>query len=163
MSKLRLLPMLALAIAVSTTSLAQVPVQAAHDHAKLLASPDPRLSPPTSGWSTISGAKVFEAGQMEAAPKYMAESSSSIHDVSRPTRRAQSNSFLEGRESRSRSRTRSRHRWSRSSPKAIVVMVFARELPDPKDPAVKYTTTWFDMFRIEGGKIAEHWDPAMRR
>jgi predicted SnoaL-like aldol condensation-catalyzing enzyme len=25
-----------------------------------------------------------------------------------------------------------------------------------------YTTTWFDMFRIEDGKIAEHWDPATR-
>jgi len=30
----------------------------------------------------------------------------------------------------------------------------------PKDPAKKYTTTWFDMFRLESGKIAEHWDPA---
>ena len=44
MSKLRLLPMLALAILVSTNSLAQVPVQAAPDHTKLLASPDPRLA-----------------------------------------------------------------------------------------------------------------------
>jgi predicted SnoaL-like aldol condensation-catalyzing enzyme len=25
-----------------------------------------------------------------------------------------------------------------------------------------YSTTWFDMFRIEDGKIAEHWDPATR-
>ena len=30
-------------------------------------------------------------------------------------------------------------------------------------PAKKYTTTWFDMFRIENGKIAEHWDPAVRQ
>jgi len=27
----------------------------------------------------------------------------------------------------------------------------------------KYTTTWFDMFRIEGGKIAEHWDAAPKQ
>lgn len=26
----------------------------------------------------------------------------------------------------------------------------------------KYTTTWFDMFRIEEGKIAEHWDSALK-
>jgi predicted SnoaL-like aldol condensation-catalyzing enzyme len=26
----------------------------------------------------------------------------------------------------------------------------------------KYTSTWFDMFRIENGKIAEHWDPATK-
>jgi predicted SnoaL-like aldol condensation-catalyzing enzyme len=24
-----------------------------------------------------------------------------------------------------------------------------------------YTTTWFDMFRISGDKIAEHWDSAL--
>jgi len=35
--------------------------------------------------------------------------------------------------------------------------------PDPKGPAKKYTTTWFDMFRIENGKIAEHWDPALKQ
>lgn len=33
------------------------------------------------------------------------------------------------------------------------------EATDPKDAARKYTTTRFvDMFRIENGKIAEHWD-----
>jgi len=26
----------------------------------------------------------------------------------------------------------------------------------------KYTTTWFDMFRIKDGKIAEHWDCAKK-
>jgi predicted SnoaL-like aldol condensation-catalyzing enzyme len=44
----------------------------------------------------------------------------------------------------------------------LVVLTFVRELPDPKDPATKYTTTWFDMFRVEAGKIAEHWDPAVK-
>ena len=45
----------------------------------------------------------------------------------------------------------------------LVVLAFAREAVDPKDSAKKYTTTWFDMFRLEGGKIAEHWDPATKR
>ena len=44
----------------------------------------------------------------------------------------------------------------------LVVLAFAREHPDPGDPARKYTTTWFDMFRIVDGKIAEHWDPATK-
>ncbi len=35
-----------------------------------------------------------------------------------------------------------------------VVRVDARSEPNP------YTTTWFDMFRLEAGVIAEHWDPA---
>jgi len=38
-----------------------------------------------------------------------------------------------------------------------------RELPDPKDASKKYTTTGFDMFRIEDGKIAEHWDAAPKQ
>jgi predicted SnoaL-like aldol condensation-catalyzing enzyme len=45
----------------------------------------------------------------------------------------------------------------------LVVLAFAREVADPKDPGKKYSTTWFDMFRVEGGKIAEHWDPATKR
>ena len=42
----------------------------------------------------------------------------------------------------------------------LVMISFARELPDPADKSKKYTTTWFDLFRIENGKIAEHWDCA---
>jgi predicted SnoaL-like aldol condensation-catalyzing enzyme len=45
----------------------------------------------------------------------------------------------------------------------LVVLSFVREATDPKDAAKKYTTTWFDMFRIEGGKIAEHWDAAPKQ
>lgn len=26
-----------------------------------------------------------------------------------------------------------------------------------------YTTTWFDLFRVENGKIVEHWDGALKR
>jgi len=42
----------------------------------------------------------------------------------------------------------------------LVMLSFVREMPDPADKSKKYTTTWFDMFRIENGKIAEHWDCA---
>ncbi len=44
----------------------------------------------------------------------------------------------------------------------LVVVSLVSELPDPADSSKKYTTTWFDMFRIENGKIAEHWDSALR-
>jgi predicted SnoaL-like aldol condensation-catalyzing enzyme len=40
----------------------------------------------------------------------------------------------------------------------IVILAFRRELPDPRNPGETYTTTWFDMLRIEDGKLAEHWD-----
>jgi predicted SnoaL-like aldol condensation-catalyzing enzyme len=38
-----------------------------------------------------------------------------------------------------------------------------RLVPDPKNPSQKYSTTWFNMFRIENGRIAEHWDPAQKQ
>ena len=37
-------------------------------------------------------------------------------------------------------------------------MSFVSEMADPADATKKYTTTAFEMFRVEGGKIAEHWD-----
>jgi len=40
-----------------------------------------------------------------------------------------------------------------------VTLSFVREYKNAKGQP--YTTTWFDMFRIQGGKIAEHWDSAM--
>jgi predicted SnoaL-like aldol condensation-catalyzing enzyme len=41
-----------------------------------------------------------------------------------------------------------------------VTLSFSKEYDDPNNAGKKYTTTWFDMFRIDGGKIAEHWDSA---
>lgn len=40
----------------------------------------------------------------------------------------------------------------------LVVISFVSERSETNDKNKKYTTTWFDMFRIENGKIAEHWD-----
>jgi len=40
----------------------------------------------------------------------------------------------------------------------MVVLSFVDEPPNPSPNDGHYTTTWFDMFRIQDGKIAEHWD-----
>lgn len=40
----------------------------------------------------------------------------------------------------------------------LVTFSFVNEQSDPKSPGGKYTTTWFDMFRVQEGKITEHWD-----
>jgi predicted SnoaL-like aldol condensation-catalyzing enzyme len=42
----------------------------------------------------------------------------------------------------------------------LVTVVVPREHDDPRHPGKKYTTTWFDMWRIVDGKADEHWDPA---
>jgi len=45
----------------------------------------------------------------------------------------------------------------------LVMLDFASVNKDPKDSTKTYTTTWFDVFRIKDGKIAEHWDPALKQ
>lgn len=44
-----------------------------------------------------------------------------------------------------------------------VTLSFVREYDDPKVKGKKYTTTWFDMLRFQDGKIAEHWDSALKQ
>jgi predicted SnoaL-like aldol condensation-catalyzing enzyme len=34
--------------------------------------------------------------------------------------------------------------------------------PQRDEKGERYITTWFDFYRIENGKIAEHWDPALK-
>ena len=45
----------------------------------------------------------------------------------------------------------------------LVILSFVQPTADPKDATKKSTTTWFDMFRIENARIAEHWDCAPRQ
>jgi len=139
----------------------QVPVTAAPDQEVLLASADVRLAANKKlvydFWR-----EVFEGGHLEFADKYMAEGYIQ-HNPNVPTGRAGFVEFF--------------GRFAKPKPieprikaplvsivaeRDLVVLSFAREHTDPKDASKKYTTTWFDMFRIEGGKIAEHWDPALR-
>lgn len=41
-----------------------------------------------------------------------------------------------------------------------VTIIFER--PRVDEAGKPYVTTWFDTFRIENGRIAEHWDPALK-
>ena len=141
---------------------AQVAVQASPDQEKLVVSADPRLATNKrlvyDFWR-----EVFEGGHMELAEKYMAESYIQ-HNPTVPTGRAAFVDFFS----------------KFAKPKPIepkikaplvsivtegdyVVLSFVREFAEPSDPAKKYTTTWFDMFRIENGKIAEHWDGTQKK
>ncbi len=99
---------------------------------------------------------------MELAEKYMAENYIQ-HNPNVPTGRA---AFVEAFSKRVRPQViEARVKAPLVSIVAegdLVVLSFVREGVDPKDASKKYTTTWFDMFRIESGKIAEHWDPAQK-
>lgn len=42
-----------------------------------------------------------------------------------------------------------------------VTVMMPREYPHPRNPGETYTTTWFDTWRFVDGKADEHWDPAL--
>jgi predicted SnoaL-like aldol condensation-catalyzing enzyme len=44
-----------------------------------------------------------------------------------------------------------------------VIMIQPLSRPDPLHPGEEYTLWWFDMWRIENGKLAEHWDADEKR
>lgn len=134
----------------------------ATDHTQMLASTDGTI---TTNKRLVYDfwREVFEGGHLELAGKYLSESYIQ-HNPNVPTGRAGFVDFF--------------GQFKKAQPIAarvaaplvaimgegdLVTLVFAREARDPKDAAKTYTTTWFDMFRIENGKIAEHWDPAEKR
>jgi predicted SnoaL-like aldol condensation-catalyzing enzyme len=141
---------------------AQVPVTASTDHAAMLASPDTKLAANKrlvyDFWR-----EVFEAGHMEQVDKYLAPGYIQ-HNPTVPTGRAAFVDFFSKFKQPKPIESRvSAPLVGIAAEGDLVVLSFVRELADPKEPATKYTTTWFDMFRVEGGKIVEHWDPAMKR
>ncbi len=158
MNKLLLAFLLAIA---GNAALAQVPVTAARDHAALLASADPKLAANKrlvyDFWR-----EVFEGGHLELADKYLTESYIQ-HNPNVPTGRAAFVEFF-GRFAKPRAiaQTVGAPLVAITAERDLVVLSFVSERQDPKDPSKSYTTTAFDMFRIEGGKIAEHWDAQPR-
>jgi predicted SnoaL-like aldol condensation-catalyzing enzyme len=160
--KLLRVPLFALLTLAATYASAQLAVVPATDHAPLLASPDPRLAANKrlvyDFWR-----EVFEAGHMELADKYLAEDYKQ-HNPNVPTGRAAFVEFFSKFKKPKAIETKvAMPLVSVVAERDMVVLSFVRELPDPKDAAKKYTTTWFDMFRIENGKIAEHWDGAVKQ
>jgi predicted SnoaL-like aldol condensation-catalyzing enzyme len=136
---------------------AQVDVQPAPNQAQLLGSVDDRLAANKrlvyDFWR-----EVLEAGHMDLAPKYMLESYIQ-HNPNVPTGRA---AFIEFFSKMSKPKpieaTIKAPLVAVVAEGDLVVLSFVRKAADPKDKTKTYTTTWFDMFRVEGGKIAEHWD-----
>jgi predicted SnoaL-like aldol condensation-catalyzing enzyme len=138
-------------------SLAQLPVQANPDHKAMLASKDPKLAANKKlvydFWR-----EVFEAGHMELAPQYMAESYIQ-HNPNVATGRAAFIEFFSNiKKPQPIADKVAAPIVSITAEGDLVTITFVTQNKDPKDPNKTYTTTWFDMFRIENGKLAEHWD-----
>ena len=41
-------------------------------------------------------------------------------------------------------------------------VLVVNQRPETDATGATYLTTWFDLYRIENGRIAEHWDPALK-
>jgi predicted SnoaL-like aldol condensation-catalyzing enzyme len=150
------------ALVLAPAAFAQVAVSTATDQEQLLASADPKLAANKrlvyDFWR-----EVFEGAHMELADKYMAESYIQ-HNPNVPTGRAAFVEFFQRVRKPAPIEPRIKAPLVAIVAEGdLVVLSFAREHADPKDASKKYTTTWFDMFRIENGKIAEHWDPAVKQ
>ena len=141
------------------SALAQVPVQGNPDHERMLASADPVLAANKRLVYNFQR-EVLEGGHLELAGKYLTEGYIQ-HNPNVPTGR---DGFVKFFSQFSKPGT------IEAKVKAPVVSVTAEgdmvvisyraKVIDPANDKETVTTTWFDMFRIENGKLAEHWDPA---
>lgn len=138
---------------------AQLPVVATEDQKALLRSDDPQLQENKklvyNFWL-----EVFQTRDMEKAPEYMTEDYMQHNPLVETGRKPFTDFF--GKFEKLPAKDRVDNLVSIVAEGDKVVMVFRRELPEPGHEGGTYTTTWFDMFRIEDGKIAEHWDAATK-
>lgn len=138
---------------------AQVPVTAAADQSALLTSPNPELARNKQlvydFWRAI-----LQAHHVELGPKYMLESYIQ-HNPNFPTGRDGILNALSHAPKLDILPTIQRPLVDIVAEGNMVVLSWVDTRPiDPADKTRTYTTTSFDMFRIQDGKIAEHWDTA---
>jgi predicted SnoaL-like aldol condensation-catalyzing enzyme len=160
---LRLLCSALVALGTAPAALAQVAVQAQPDHAALLASADPHLAANKrlvyDFWR-----EVLEAGHLDLAPKFL-DAGYIQHNPNVPSGRDGFVAFFaaQGGKPQAIAERVAAPLVAITAEGDRVVMSFASRRPDPAHPGSSYTTTWFDMFRIADGKIAEHWDCAPKQ
>jgi predicted SnoaL-like aldol condensation-catalyzing enzyme len=153
---------LLLFVLLAGTAEAQVPVTANADHEAMLRSADPQLAK-NKRFVYDFWREVFEAAHMDLAPKYMAEGYIQHNPLVPTGRQAFIDFFTKVRKPSPIEPRVKAPLVSITAEGDLVTLSFVREYPEPSDADKKYTTTWFDMFRIVDGKIAEHWDPAVKR
>lgn len=137
----------------------QLPVKPLASQAQLLKSNDKKL---TQNKKLVYDMwrEFLEAGHMEVAEKYFAESYMQHNPNAATGRKVVVEFFSKFTKPVAIADSIKGQLVSIVAEGDLVVLSFVRELKDPNDATKTYTTTWFDMFRIENGKIAEHWDSA---
>jgi len=134
-----------------------MPVTAHEDHTFLLDSDDPQLRANKrlvyDMWRTILNAGHVEAADQYLAPDYIQ------HNPTAPTGREAFKEIFGSFVTRQDEvpETIENPVVTIIAERDLVVLAFVTEYPEP-DGTGTYTSTHFDMFRVENGIIAEHWD-----
>jgi predicted SnoaL-like aldol condensation-catalyzing enzyme len=158
MKMLKVLFVLALLLTAAAPAMAQAPVVGSSDPESLFTSPDPKLNANKQVVMHIMR-DLLEAGHWSDAPKYL----SNRYIQHNPNIASGLEPVMKFFGSRPQGQIPARNAWrtkivSVTAEGDLVVVGIVRELPDPRKPGATYTTTWFDMWRIQDGKADEHWD-----
>jgi predicted SnoaL-like aldol condensation-catalyzing enzyme len=139
---------------------AQAPVTGSNDPESLFTSKDPKLN--TNKQAVLHIMRdLLEAGHWSDAPKYLTneyiQHNPNVQSGLEPVLK-----FFGGRPQKP---IPDKNNWatkvvSVTAEGDMVVVAIVREYDDPRTPGKKYTSTWFDMWRMKDGKADEHWDGA---
>jgi len=146
---------------IATLSYGQLPVKPLAPQKKLLESKDKKLAANKKlvydMWR-----EFLEGGHMEVAEKYFAEDYMQHNPTAATGRKAVVEFFSRFVKPQPIVDSIKAKVVSITAEGDLVTLAFVRELSEKDDKTKKYTSTWFDMFRVENGKIAEHWDSATK-
>jgi predicted SnoaL-like aldol condensation-catalyzing enzyme len=147
----------AIALACLGTAMAQVPPIAAPDQAALLKSSDPKLAANKQlvfdMWRAI-----IQGAHTELAPKYFTKEYIQHNPNVATGRDAMVEYMKSTRPVRPIDPTITFPVVAVMAEGDKVLIATVTYTADPTAPGKKYAGTHFDLFRIENGKIAEHWD-----
>jgi predicted SnoaL-like aldol condensation-catalyzing enzyme len=147
----------AMAMALAGAAHAQIPPTAAPDQAALLESKDPKLAANKKlvfdMWRVI-----IQGGRTDLAPQYFTEGYIQ-HNPNVATGRDALVAYMKStRPVRPIEPTIHFPVIAIMAEGDLVMLATVSYAADPEVPGKKYAGTHFDMFRIQNGKIAEHWD-----
>jgi predicted SnoaL-like aldol condensation-catalyzing enzyme len=148
------------ALLIGVSAFAQEPVTGSSDPESLFTSKDPKLNANKQVVLHIMR-DLLEANHWSDAPKYLSQR----YIQHNPNVASGLEPVIKFFGSRPQGPIPNKNSWktkvvSVTAEGDLVTVAIAREYDDPRQPGKKYTSTWFDMWRIKDGKADEHWDAA---